>query len=62
MLKRLERAANWKHYWLEVRWRMIKESVFHHRPSSLTFIYLSKELMPVESRPAHREEELPWLD
>jgi hypothetical protein len=62
MLKRLERAANWKKYWLKVRWRMIKESVLHHCPSSLTFIYLSKELMPVESRPPHGKEELPWLD
>jgi hypothetical protein len=62
MLKGFKRAVNWKKYWREVRRRMVKKSVLHHRPSSLTVDCLSKELMPVESRPAHREEELPRPD
>jgi hypothetical protein len=41
---------------------LVKKSLLHHSASSPTLDCLSHELMSVESRPAHREEELPWPD
>jgi hypothetical protein len=62
MLQRLERTLHRKKSWREAWRRLVKKSLIHHRPSSLPLNRLSKELMSVESRPAHREEELPWPD
>jgi hypothetical protein len=41
---------------------LVRKSLLHHPARSPTLNCLSKELMPVESRPAHREEELPCAD
>jgi hypothetical protein len=41
---------------------LVKKSLLHHSAGSPTLDCLSSELMPVESRPANREEELPWPD
>jgi hypothetical protein len=62
MLQRLERTLHWKKGWREAWWRLVKKSVLHHSPSSVTLNCLSDELMSIESRPANREEELPWAD
>jgi hypothetical protein len=41
---------------------LVKKSLLHDSSSGPTIDCLGKELMSVESRPAHREEELPRLD
>jgi hypothetical protein len=62
MLERLQRTLHWKENWREPWRRLRKKSLLHHSASSPTLDGLSNELMSVESRPAHREEELPRPD
>jgi hypothetical protein len=62
MLERLQRTLYWKENWREPWRRLVKKSLLHHSASSPTLDGLSNELMSVESRPAHREEELPRPD
>jgi len=62
MLERLQRTLYRKENWREPWRRLLKKSLLHDSASSPTIECLSKELMSVESRPAHREEELPWPD
>jgi hypothetical protein len=62
MLERLQRTPYGKENGREPWRRLVKKSLLHHRPSRSTLDGLSNELMSVESRPAHREEELPRAD
>jgi hypothetical protein len=62
MLERLQRALHRKENWPEPWRRLVKKSLLHDSSSGPTIDCLGKELMSVESRPAHREEELPRLD
>jgi hypothetical protein len=51
-----------KKSWGERGHGMLKKSTLHDSAGSASLNCLSRKLMSVETRPANREEQLPWPD
>jgi hypothetical protein len=62
MLERFQRTLHGKEDGRELGRRLVKKSPLNYRANCPTLDCRSHELMSVESRPTHREEELPPPD